>query len=114
MESFAERQDFIKIREPESDSDDVPLDPNLIVDAVYDWETDLPPTDEIKKQHRYIYMRDVYSNINKRKIDNLRKLSNKQYDDIDLSKPFELEEFLCQAEPLEEKQARQILNQKQD
>ena len=62
----------------------------------------LPPTDEIKKQHRYIYMRDVYSNINKKKIENLRKLSKKQYDDVDFSKPFEIEDFLCKAEPLEE------------
>ena len=47
-------------------------------------------------------MRDVYTNIDKNKIENLRKLSKKQYDEIDFEKPFDLDNFLCKAESYDE------------
>ena len=78
------------------------MDPNLIIDATYDWENDLPPSDEMKRKQRYIYMRDVFSKIDKTKIDNLKRLSRQEYDEIDFDRPFDLDDYLCKAEPMDE------------
>ena len=45
LEQFIDRQDLIQIKEYDSTEDDVPFDPDLIVDATYDWENDLPPSE---------------------------------------------------------------------
>lgn len=50
LEQFVDKQDFIQIREDDEIEDDVPFDPNLLIDAVYDWETDLPLSDKLKQQ----------------------------------------------------------------
>lgn len=59
-------------------------------------------------------MRDVYSKIDKSRVENLKKLSKKQYDEIDFERPFSIEDYLCQAESMDEQEARKILNEKQD
>ena len=52
-------------------------------------------------------MNDVYSNMDRYKIENLRKLSKRRYDDVEIQNKasrslFDVADFMCEAESMEE------------
>ena len=80
------------------------------MDTVYDWRTDLPNQDQQKKFRELYYFQDVYKNIDKYRVENLRRISHQRYDDIKLNQqqPFNLADFMCEDE-LESEQIKRKL-----
>lgn len=56
-------------------------------------------------------MNDVYSNLDRYKIENLRRLSKRNYDEVEIQNKaarslFDVADFMCEAESQEEQMAR--------
>lgn len=55
-----------------------------MIDKVYDWRYDLPDAEQQKKFKDLYYLNDVYANLDRYRIENLRRLSKKQYDEVEV------------------------------
>ena len=113
---FVSRFDNIKLEEEQPELE---LDPDAadeFVDRVYDWRTDLPNQEQNKKFRELYYFQDVYKNIDKYRVENLRRINQKKYDDINLNQeqPFNLADFMCEDELESETMQRKLRISQQD